>query len=122
MLGQWDRAGGRYASTDGKLYLTMKSGKIVAKGKQVPNNLYKMNVAIKLIPQKSEVMYASTENLQSWETWHRRFGHVSYTGLQKLLEENLVDGFNIDVHMLKPDCVVCTEAKLAVEPYKRTIS
>lgn len=63
-----------------------------------------------------------TENFQSWETWHRRFGYVSYPRLQKLLEENLVDSFNVDVHTPKPDCIMCTEAKLAVEPYKRTIS
>ena len=104
------------------MHLTTKSGKIVAEGKQVPNNLYKMSVAVKSIPQKFEVMYTSNENLQSWETWHTRFGHVSDTRLQKLLEENLVDGFNINVHTPKPDCIVCMEAKLAVEPYKKTIS
>ena len=119
-LGRWDNAGGSYASTNGILHLTTKSGKIVAEGKRIPNNLYKMNVDVKSIPRKSEETYASTENLQSWETWHRRFGHVSYTGLQKLLEEKLVDGFNVDICTPKPDCVACTEAKLAIEPYKRS--
>ena len=119
-LGQWDNAGGSYASTNSILHLTTKSGKIIAEGKQIPNNLYKMNVDVKSVPQKSEETYTSTENLQSWETWHRRFRHVSYTGLQKLLEENLVDSFNVDIHMPKPNCIACTEAKLAIEPYKRS--
>ena len=81
-----------------------------------------MRVTIKSIPQKPETTYTLTENLQSWETWHRRFGHISYTGLQMLWEENLVNSFNVDVHRPKLDCVACTEAKLAVEPYKKTVS
>jgi hypothetical protein len=40
--------------------------------------------------------YMAAEPAQSWETWHKRFGHISYSGLQKLLDEKLVDGFTVD--------------------------
>ena len=53
----------------------------------------------------------------TWETWHRRYGHIGYSGLQKLLDLELVDGFEINVHSPKPDCIPCMEAKLSEVPY-----
>jgi hypothetical protein len=42
-----------------------------------------------------------------------------YSGLWKLLDKKLVDGFNVDDRTLKPDCVACTEAKQHVEPFAK---
>ena len=53
----------------------------------------------------------------TWKTWHRRYGHVGYSRLQKLLDLELVDGFEINVHSPKPDCISCMEAKLSEGPY-----
>jgi hypothetical protein len=53
----------------------------------------------------------------SWETWHRHFGHVGYTGLQKLRYQNFVDGFDVDTNTQRPDCIVCAEGKLTVKPF-----
>jgi hypothetical protein len=53
----------------------------------------------------------------TWETWHRRFGHVGYSGIKKLLDNQLVDGLEIDMNSPKPDCIACTEAKLSEAPY-----
>jgi GAG-pre-integrase domain len=47
----------------------------------------------------------------SWEMWHQHFEHVAYSGLSKLLDKKLVDGFHVDKHTPTPDCVACTEAK-----------
>lgn len=55
----------------------------------------------------------------SWETWHRCFGHVAYSGLWKLLDKKLVDGFNVDKCTPTPDCVACTEAKQHVKPFPK---
>jgi hypothetical protein len=55
----------------------------------------------------------------SWEAWHQCFGHVGYSGLQKLLDEKLDNGFNIDDWMLKPNYVACTKAKQHVEPFAK---
>ena len=57
------------------------------------------------------------EPAQSWETWHKRFGHIGYSGLQHMLDNNLVEGFSVNAHMPKPDCIACTEAKQSVEPF-----
>ena len=55
----------------------------------------------------------------SWEMWHQHFGHVGYSGLQKILNKKLVDGFNVDDQTLKPNCVACTEVKQHVEPFAK---
>ena len=57
------------------------------------------------------------EPAQSWETWHKCFGHIGYTGLQYMLDSNLVNGFTVDKNSPKPDCIACTEAKQSVEAF-----
>jgi hypothetical protein len=74
----------------------------------------KTEIDVPSIPQ----MFMTTQGSQSWETWHKRFGHVGYGGLQKLLDDKLVQGFTVDTNTPKPDCVACTEGKLSTEPYK----
>jgi hypothetical protein len=63
--------------------------------------------------------FISKQPALSWETWHRRFGHIGYTGLQKLLDEKMVNGFTVDEHTEKPDCEACTQAKQHVEPFPK---
>ena len=60
---------------------------------------------------------ASIETPKSWEIWHQRFGHISYKGLQQLLDENLVEGLAVDTQSPKPDCTACTEAKQSEKPF-----
>jgi hypothetical protein len=124
-LGRWDKSGGRYTGGGGALTLITKDGTAVARGTQIENNLYKMKVAfrqpnaklkmVKTIPQCLLIH----EPVQNWETWHKRLGHISYSGLQQMLDNNLVEGFNVNIHTPKPDCVACTEAKQSVEPFGR---
>ena len=68
---------------------------------------------------ESSQTFASTESAQSWETWHKRYGHIGYSGLQKLLDNNMVEGLEININTPKPDCVACTEAKQNVEPFPK---
>jgi len=63
--------------------------------------------------------FVGKNSLPTWETWHRCFGHVRYTGLQKLLDRKMVDGFIVDEHSPKPDCIACMEAKQRVEPFPK---
>ena len=64
--------------------------------------------------------FVANNKLPTWETWHRRFGHVGYTGLQKLLDGKMVEGFTVDEDSPKPDCIACTEAKQHVEPFLKS--
>jgi hypothetical protein len=45
--------------------------------------------------------------------------HIGYSGLQKLLDNNMVDGLKVNTNTPKPDCVACTEAKQHVEPFPK---
>ena len=66
--------------------------------------------------------FVGCEPVLSWEMWHPHFGHVAYSGLWKLLDKKLVDGFHVDKHSPTPDCVVCTEAKQHVKPFPKVLN
>jgi len=38
--------------------------------------------------------------------------------LQKLLDKLLVDGFHMDMHSLRPDCMAYTKAKHSEKPFR----
>ena len=63
-------------------------------------------------------VFASQMGKQTWEIWHKRYGHISHGGLKRLKDLDLVHGLNVDERSYMPDCVACTEAKLAHELYK----
>ena len=65
----------------------------------------------------SDCVFSTASPSQTWETWHQWFGHIGYSGIKKLLDNQLVDRLHIDMNSLKPDCVACTEAKLSEMPY-----
>jgi hypothetical protein len=126
-LGRWDKASGHYSGSNGIIILKTKDGNTVAKGHQINNNLYKMDVQLyktnttfndaKSIPGT----FVGIPSTVTWETWHRRFGHMGYSGLQKLLNGNMVEGFDVDINSPKPDCIACTEAKQHIKPFPKAI-
>jgi hypothetical protein len=87
--------------------------------------MYKMFVTANTIGSSSKKYstmpqtFLGEEPAIDWETWHQRFRHIGYSGLQKLLDNNMVDGFNIDTQTSKPGCVACMEAKQHVEPFPK---
>jgi hypothetical protein len=80
-----------------------------------------MNVKIKMpsLASESSQSFAGTNSAQNWETWHKCYGHIGYLGLQKLLDNDMVEGLEIDTNTPKPDCVACTKAKQNVEPFPK---
>jgi len=116
-LGKWEKDKRSYNTCNGTITLLTKDKKPVARGVKISNDLYKLT--FKHIPQmaSSNYTFSTASPSQSWETWHRHFGHVGYSGIKKLLDNQLVDGLQIDMHSPKPDCVACTEAKLSEAPY-----
>ena len=55
-LGRWDKAGGWYTRGGGELTLITKDGTPVARGTQIANNLYKMEVAIRQLKHISPIL------------------------------------------------------------------
>ena len=83
-----------------------------------------MNVRVKppTLTSESSQTFVGTESAQSWETWHKHYGHIGHLGLQKLLDNNMVEGLEVDMNLPKPDCVACTVAKQNVEPFPKVIN
>jgi len=120
-LGHWEAAGGKYTGHNGKLMLTTKSGSHITQGPCIANNLYNLRFTIKrLMQNKTSDHIFATQETPSWETWHKRFSHIGYTGIQKMYELGLVDGFDVDVRTPKPDCITCTEGKLTIKPFNKS--
>ncbi len=116
-LGRWDRDGRYYTGHQGQLTLFTKEGRGMMRGTKIANNLYKMQLKYMPKPQTPQFSFTASEPPKSWETWHKRFGHIGYKGLQRLLDENLVEGFTVDKQSPKPDCAACTEAKQSEKPF-----
>ena len=118
-LGKWDAAGGCYIGGGGQIVLENKNEVTVASGMKILNHLYKMKFKTRLphATTNNPETFAITEPMQNWEMWHRCFGHVSYTGLQNLYNKKIVEGFTIDINMLKPDCEACIQAKPTIAPF-----
>src|SRR5271168_1832836 len=125
-LGRWDAAGGRYVGGKGKITLITQNGQQVVQGTKINNNLYKMRLTLRNSHShlsESPTMpltFIGCEPVLNWETWHRRFSHVAYSGLRKLLDKKLVDGLHVDEHSPTPDCIARTEAKQHVESFPKT--
>jgi len=91
----------------------------IARGDKLSNKLYKMSFKLVPKPPPNDYKFSFNANISalSWEIWHKRFGHVGYLGLQKLMDKSMVDGFHVDMRSPRPDCVACTEAKHSEKPF-----
>ena len=108
-LGRWPDAGGQIIFKDGTVSLITKSGKCAAQGKKTENKLYKMRFTIRR---------PTAAPTHSWETWHKRYGHIGYADLQKLLDNRLVEGFAVDIPTTKPACIACAEGKQSENTFR----
>src|SRR6267154_6472128 len=88
-ISRLDEKGGRAKIDNGQITLFDKNHHVIAEGKRV-NRLYLLDVCTK--NKVSENSSTAKENsVDDWEIWHKRFGHIGITGLQRLLKANLVD-------------------------------
>jgi len=76
------------------------------------NQLYQLN-----INKRIDKNTAKTSN--TWDQWHRRFGHVSILGIWQLLNDNVVEGLDIDQNSSIKDCDACTQAKQTRVPFPK---
>src|SRR5947208_17130001 len=102
---------------DGIMTLCIQDGTPVMQGIHLSNCLYQMSFTLAPAPTATELSLTALMSTPSWEMWHRQFGHIRYSGLQKLLDKHLVNGLHINLNMDKLDCVTYTEAKMSQAPY-----
>jgi len=99
-LGRWEANGCYYSGQQGKINLYAQNSVCVAQGQKIENNLYKICL---YLPSRNrtgrnnfEHAFASSLRTLTWELWHKRFGHILYSGLQCLHNLRLVDSFTVD--------------------------
>jgi len=118
--GNWEQCGQYFLGHYSKFTLYTNKNVAIARGVKLSNNLYRMRFKLIPITTPKDYKYSFHVNTStlSWEMWHRRFSHVGYSGLQRLLDKSMVDGFRVDMWSPRPDCVACTESKHAEKPYR----
>ena len=113
--GRFDESGGRTESHDGKVYLMDKGGTLVGDGHLV-NRLYLLHARADL--RNNDNAFASRVQGYSWDEWHKRYGHLSSSGLARARRENMVIGLNIDESTVpSPSCDACAEGKMKHRPF-----
>jgi len=118
----WDKFDGHIEVHHRKLSLITDICQVAAIGEWMNANLYQMNVKVLKPDQPCDTSiktyaYTTHKSPQSWEIWHRQFGHISYEGLKYLLDKELVDGLQVDEMSSKPNYQACTEAKQSIRPF-----
>ena len=118
-LGRWIAKGGDFSGR--KLALVSKQGNIITTGTLTPNNLiqFRFRCALNCDIPPDHAFISTTQLEKSWDVWHRRFGHIGHSGLQKMYERQLVTGFLVNCESPISDCMACTEAKQSVIPFNK---
>ena len=117
-IGRIDRSGGRIIFGDLKAVIYDNKNNEVVDGNITTNQLYLLNIYHKTKNTESSNNTTINEK-KTWKEWHCKFGHVSITGLQKLLAGNLVDDFDIDINSAIGDCDACIQAKHSHAPFPK---
>ncbi|CAA7262638.1 unnamed protein product [Cyclocybe aegerita] len=110
-----DETGGYPIFRKGKVILKNKDDTTIGTG-HTANRLYLMNARAEL-PGMEKANLATPTKL-TWDQWHRRFGHIAISSLQKLEQEALVNGMSVDQSSIpSPLCEACIQAKQAHQAF-----
>jgi hypothetical protein len=112
-IGRIDEAGGKIIFGNKKAVIYDNKNNVVIDGNLSSNRLYPLKVRY----QEERSNIATMTHKGTWTDWHRKFGHVSVSGLHKLLAKDLVDGLDIDTNSIIEDCEACKEAKQTHAPF-----
>lgn len=110
-LGHLDAVGIKFEGSEGQVRLKSRDGKTIGTGKK-KRNMYFLD-AVGDVPEMA-IANAAVDDTATWEEWHRRYGHLAYSGLERLKKAGMVTGLDIDGDA-KPNgiCEACVKAKLA---------
>lgn len=90
-LGHLDTVGVKFEGEKGKIMLKNTKGQVVGLGHK-KRGMYLLDA----VGEEADraVANAVTEH-NSWEEWHKRYGHLAYSGLETLKQKNMVEGLDI---------------------------
>ena len=120
----WEEPANRGAYFENHQVVLKNEGTMITRGDKINYRLYRLSFKLGSPPDSlfiPNVICLSASSMSTpWEVWHRQFRHIAYSGLEKLLRLDLVNGFKVDQRSLKPDCIPCIEAKQSETPYGET--
>ena len=115
-VSRFDEKGGRAVFHKRECFLEGKDKSIIGHG-QMRGRLYLLDATVNKSNKSS--LYASSHKL-SWDQWHRRYGHISMTTLNRISKGGIVDGLSIDQSMIPSNtCEACIQAKQAHKPFPK---
>jgi hypothetical protein len=115
-LSRFDEGGGKVQFGGGECVLFRKDGRIIGRGRLV-DRLYQLDARAVLVRERANL--ASTPK-KSWDYLHRIFGHVGITTLERMHQQGVVIGLDVDQSSIpSPTCVHCIAAKLTRRPFPR---
>ena len=91
--------------TKSACYILDRNHKIVAKAAKV-GSLYQLDHK----PNHERVNVAKQPETKE-DLWHKRYGHLGVSSLQKLANKNLVDGFDFNLSQDLTFCEACPQGK-----------
>jgi len=90
---------------------------VIGEGRKV-NRLYQLYARAEL-PGRERANLAASK-APTWDQWHRCFGHISISGLERLKRKGLVTGLTVDdTSIASPTCESCIQAKQAHRPFPK---
>jgi len=117
-ISRLDEHGGHTQIKNGRIILQNHEHRTIAIGRRV-ERLYILDIKIKEQVLEHSTIAESKETLNTWNDWHKRFGHVGLSGLQRLKKGKMVDGFDVNENVPFQECVACIEAKQALNPFPK---
>ena len=116
-ISQLDDSGGHVDFREGGCRLFEAKNQVIGEGWKV-NRLYQLYARAEL-PGRERANLAASK-APTWDQWHRRFGHITISGLEWLKREGLVTGLTVDdTSIASPTCESCIQAKQAHRPFPK---
>lgn len=98
-----------------------KGSKTVMEGVQ-KHGLYKFKAPAIINQSATSEFAGAAQGTVSAEVWHKRYGHLGYDNLKRLVKEDMVKGINLNPDDIKKTtgiCKACAQAKHSRSPFER---
>ena len=85
-------------------------------------NLYYLNCAGSNLSVKEDhtALKCSSNDQKKESIWHRRYGHLGARNLERIVKEQLVDGFDYEPKKESSFCKPCIDGKQSTLPFPKT--
>ena len=118
------RNGAKFEFEDNKCYITV-GGEVVAEA-ECKEGVYTLSVGALKVPSSAKEVALATTAAESAELWHRRYGHLGYENLARLLSGDMVTGIGVTAEAFKSAgediCEPCVQAKQHRLPHPSSVS